>query len=135
MLTKEDKTYLNDTFATKKEMRKEISGVRTDTKSLKTDVADLKTDVADLKTDVVELKIDVAELKVDSKLMQQAIIRIEQRMDVSDTKSDKILTILQGFAGSVGDLEQENRFGAMTLRRHDVQIHELAIATDTTISE
>ena len=128
MLTKEDKTYLNDTFATKKEMRKEISGVRTDTKSL-------KTDVADLKTDVVELKIDVAELKVDSKLMQQAIIRIEQRMDVSDTKSDKILTILQGFAGSVGDLEQENRFGAMTLRRHDVQIHELAIATDTTISE
>ena len=53
----------------------------------------------------------------------------------SEEKLDKLMTMLDGFTGKVADLDQENKMGARTLRRHDVQIHELAMATSTTISE
>lgn len=50
-------------------------------------------------------------------------------------KLDHLMNTLDGFTGNVSDLNQENRMGAITLRRHDVQIHELATATCTAISE
>jgi hypothetical protein len=53
----------------------------------------------------------------------------------TEEKMDKVLTILDGFAGKVADLDQENKMGAITLRRHDTQIHELATATGTPITE
>lgn len=53
----------------------------------------------------------------------------------TEEKIDKVLNILDGFSGKVADLDQENKMGAITLRRHDTQIHELATATGTKISE
>ncbi|MDO8566644.1 MAG: hypothetical protein Q7R58_00640 [bacterium] len=53
----------------------------------------------------------------------------------TEEKVDKLLTFMDGFAGKVADLDQENKMGSITLRRHDTQIHELATATGTTISE
>ncbi|MBI4121280.1 MAG: hypothetical protein HY457_03425 [Parcubacteria group bacterium] len=53
----------------------------------------------------------------------------------TEEKIDKVLTVLDGFAGKVATIDQENKMGSVTLRRHDIQIHELAAATGTTISE
>lgn len=110
MLTKEDKSWFTGTFATK--------GV-----------------LANVATDVANLKVDVTELKIESSLLQRTVQRLEQGQERIEAKTDKILTIVQGFAGKVADLDQENKMGARTLRRHGIQIHELAQATGTTISE
>ncbi len=53
----------------------------------------------------------------------------------TEEKVDKMLVQLDKFTGNIANLDQENKFGAVTLRRHDIQIHELATATSTTISE
>ena len=82
-----------------------------------------------------EMKADIAELKVDSKLLQESMIRLEQKVEENVEMSRKVLTIVEGFAGKVADLNQENKMGSITLRRHDIQIHELATATGTAISE
>lgn len=52
----------------------------------------------------------------------------------TEEKVDKVLDILDGFSGKVSDLEQENKMGAVTLRRYGIQIEELAKATKTKIS-
>jgi outer membrane murein-binding lipoprotein Lpp len=109
-LTKEDKGFLHDTFAT-------------------------KADFAELKQDMSKLKQDVSELQVSSTLIQQAIQRIERNGENTEGKIDQILTIVQNLAGNIAGLEQENKMGAITLRRHDIQIHELAAATGTAISD
>ena len=116
------------------ELKTDVAGLKVDVAELKTDVAGLKVDVAELKTDVAGLKVDVAELKTDSRIIQETLIRMEQKMDDSIEFSHKNFTILEGLAGKVADLDQENKMGAITLRRHDVQIHELAAATGTTLS-
>lgn len=67
--------------------------------------------------------------------IEEKLVSIEESNIRTEEKLDKVLNILDGFAGKVADLDQENRMGAITLRRHDIQIHELATATDTTISE
>ena len=67
--------------------------------------------------------------------IEEKIVTIEEFKIRTEEVLDKVLNILDGFAGKVDDLDQENRMGAITLRRHDVQIHELATATGTTISE
>lgn len=74
--------------------------------------------------------IHLEKLNLDSRLdsIEASNVRTEEKID-------KVLTILDGFAGKVADLDQENKMGAITLRRHDTQIHELATATSTTISE
>ena len=53
----------------------------------------------------------------------------------TEKKLDKVLTIVEGFAGKVAELDQENKFGSVILQRHGVQIRELATATGTTLSE
>lgn len=110
MLTKEDKEFLTETFAT----NKELVGV---------------------KIDVANLQKDVTDLKVDSKLLQVSMIRLEKKVDKSSDLAQEVLTVVQGFAGKVADLDQENKMGSITLQRHDIQIHELATATGTTISD
>lgn len=109
------------------------------------------------------METDIKELKEDSKLLQGAVVHLEQRFDGLENRIDgveirlgnleqkfdgfeekmdesiglsrKVLTIVEGMAGRVADLEQENKMGAITLHRHDIQIHELAHATDTAITE
>ena len=65
------------------------------------------------------------------------LVRDELKGDISEIKElvTKTLNAVDKFSGKVADLEQENKMGAITLRRHDVQIHELATATGTTITE
>ncbi len=110
MFTAGDKKFLTENFATKKEL-----------KSLR-DGFDLLRHK--LTTSSIE-KLDLS-FRIDS--IEASSIRTEEKID-------KVLTILDGFAGKVADLNQENKFGAVTLQRHDVQIHELATATGTAISE
>ena len=93
-----------------------------------------KDELIGVKSDVAELKTDVAELKTDSRIIQETLIRMEQKMDDFIEFSHKKFAILEGLAGKVADLDQENKMGAITLRRHDAQIHELAAATGTTLS-
>ena len=78
---------------------------------------------------------DVTELKVESVLLQQTLQRLEQGMERIEGKTDKVLAMAEGLAGRVDTLDQENKMGSITLHRHDIQIHELATATGTTISE
>jgi hypothetical protein len=77
-------------------------------------------------------------------LVTSFVTRGEHNADVKELKeglsrveslSKKTLAIVEGLAGKVADLDQENKMGALTLRRHDIQIHELATATGTAISE
>ena len=49
--------------------------------------------------------------------------------------SKKTLAIVEGLAGKVADLDQENKMGARTLHRHGVQIKELAKATGAILSQ
>jgi hypothetical protein len=49
--------------------------------------------------------------------------------------SKKTLTIMEGLGGKVADLEQENKMGAVTTRRHGINIQELATATGTVLSK
>ncbi len=112
----------------------EASQMRVEEKvdSFDKDIIGLKTDID---KDIIGLKTDITELKVESSLLQQAVLRLEQGQDEIRSLVTKTLTTVQGFAGNVATLEQENKMGALTLRRHDIQIHELAHATRTTISE
>lgn len=68
-----------------------------------------------------EFRSDMAEIKEDLKDLKKNI--------------NKVLNAVDKFSGKVADLEQENKMGAITLRRHDVQIHELAAASGTAITE
>jgi len=98
------------------------------------DVTKLK-EVFATKDELAMVAVDVTELKVESSLLQQTVQRLEQGMERMEGKVDNVLNKLDKFTGNIADLDQENRMGAITLRRHDIQIHELAEATSTTISE
>ncbi len=52
-----------------------------------------------------------------------------------EKKVDKLLTKFDGFAGKLADLDQENKMGAITTRRHGIHIQELAKATGTALSK
>ncbi|MFZ3044163.1 MAG: hypothetical protein WA058_03630 [Minisyncoccia bacterium] len=67
--------------------------------------------------------------------IEEKLVSIEESNIRTEEKLDKVLNILDGFAGKVAELDQENKMGSIALRRHDIQIHELATATGTTISE
>ena len=77
-------------------------------------------------------------------LVTSFVTRGEFRPDMAEIKEDlkdlkkninKVLNAVDKSSGNMADLQQENKMGAITLRRHDIQIHELATATGTKISE
>ena len=105
MITDADITKLKEVFVTKEE----FFGVKSDVSDLKIDVSTLKSDVSTLKSDVSTLKSDVSDLKVDSSLIQQTLIRMEQKLDDSIEFSRKNFGSLEGLSGKVADLEQENK--------------------------
>ncbi|MFA6519830.1 MAG: hypothetical protein WCT41_03360 [Candidatus Paceibacterota bacterium] len=112
MLTPADKKFLSDKFATKADFR----AVKNDLKLLAT------------KKELTAVRVDVA-------ILNKKLIEINTIHSRTETKIDEVLTKLDKFVGNIADLEQENKMGARTLHRHDIQIHELATATGTTISE
>ena len=67
------------------------------------------------------------EYRTDMAGLEERYLRIE-------TKLDKLIIIGEGNAGNIADLQQENKMGAVTLRRYGIQIEELATATKTKIS-
>lgn len=77
-------------------------------------------------------------------VIENFVIRGEYRPDIAEIKGDlqdikknldKVLNAVDKSSGNMVDLQQENKMGSITLRRHDVQIHEIATATGTTITE
>lgn len=76
---------------------------------------------------VVDNFVTSGEFRSEMKDMKDSLARIEKL-------ASKTLDIAEGFAGKIDDLEQENRMGAITLRRHGVNIQELADATGTKLS-
>lgn len=157
MLTKEDKGWITEQLAKELNpvcdsvdlLRKKVPDINldklhSDTRLNAIEASQMrveeKVDSFDKEMGSLEGKFDsldknVTELQVDSKLLQQAIFRLEQGQDEIRSLASQTLTVAQGLAGNIADLEQENRMGAITLRRHDIQIHELAHVTGTTISE
>jgi len=110
MLTKDDKKFLTENFATKKE----LMAIR--------DGFDL------LRNKTMFSSLEKFNVKSEIEAMRASDIRTEEKID-------KVLNILDGFSGKVADLEQENKMGAITLRRYGIQIEELAKATKTKISK
>jgi len=92
MLTKGDKKFLTENFATKKE----LSAMRDGFDLLRNKIAMSSLEKFDFKS------------RVD--LLEASSVRTEEKVD-------KILNILDGFSGKVADLEQENKMGAITLHR------------------
>lgn len=108
MLTKEDKSWITEQLANG------LKPVR---------------DSVDL------LRGKISNLSLEKFSLDSRVNSIEASNIRTEEKVDRILNILDGFAGKVADLDQENKMGARTLHRHGIQIHELAQATGTTISE
>ncbi len=108
MLTPTDKKWIEE------KLTKEIKPVRDSVDLLRGKIGDIHFEKFNLDS------------RIDS--IEASNIRTEEKID-------KVLNILDGFAGKVANLEQENKFGSVILNRHDIQIHELATATGTTISE
>ncbi|MEK7145001.1 MAG: hypothetical protein AAB794_04085 [Patescibacteria group bacterium] len=143
MLTKDDKNWIEEKLA------KEVKPLRDSVDLLRKKVSETSFDKLHSDTRLnaieasqmrVEEKVDsfdkdITELKVDSKLLQQAILRFERGQDEIHSLASQTLGIVEGLSGKVAGLDQENKMGSITLRRHDVQIHELAKATGTTISD
>lgn len=110
MFTPADKKFLTETFATKKDLKEVRDSVDLSRQKLTT-------------------------LSLERFGLESRLSAIEASTFRNEEKSDRILNILDGFTGKVADLDQENKMGTITLRRHDVQIHELAKTTGTTLSE
>lgn len=131
MLTKDDKNWIEEKLV------KEVKPLRDSVDLLRKKVSDTSFDKlhSDMRLNTIEASQIRVEEKVDSKLLQQAILRFEQGQDEIHSLASQTLDIVEGLAGKVATLDQENKMGSITLRRHDIQIHELAKATGTTISD
>lgn len=110
MFTKDDKKFLTENFATKKE----LSAMR--------DGFDL------LRNRLTTSTLEKFNIKAEIEALRASGIRSEEMLQ-------KLLTIADGNAGNIADLQQENKMGAITTRRHGINIQELAKATGTAISK
>ncbi|MBI2025173.1 hypothetical protein HYT04_00075 [Candidatus Kaiserbacteria bacterium] len=110
MLTKDDKKFLTENFGTKKE----VGAIR--------DGLDI------LRNKLTMSSLEKFDFKSEVEAMRASDIRTEEKID-------KLITIMDGYAGKIAELDQENKMGARTLHRHGVQIQELAKATGTALSE
>jgi len=81
------------------------------------------------------LRGKISSINIDKLNLDMRLDSLEASNIRTEEKIDRVLNILDGFAGKVADLDQENKMGARTLRRRDVQIQELAKATGTALSD
>lgn len=110
MLTPADKKFLKEQFASKAELR------------------DVRDGIDLLRKKVIESSLEKLTIDAHLRSLEASVFRNEE-------KSDKILGILDGFTGRIAGLDQENKMGAITLRRHGIQIQQLAKTTGTKISQ
>ena len=80
-----------------KNVKDDVSELKSDMVEVKADIVSLKSDVAELKSDMVEVKADVAELKSDM---------VEVKADVAELKSDmvEVKADISGLKGNVAEL-------------------------------
>lgn len=121
MLTPADKKFLMDAFANHKNWAEE-------TFSSKKELKEVRDGVDLLRSKITTSSIEKFDFKFRLDSIEASSFRTEEKID-------RLITIGDGNAGNIADLQQENKMGALTLRRHDIQIHELATATGTAISE
>lgn len=67
--------------------------------------------------------------------LESRLDSIEASTIRTEEKIDKLITIADGNTGNIVDLQQENKMGAAPLRRHGIQIQQLAKTTGTKISQ
>ncbi|MDE1919338.1 MAG: hypothetical protein KGH56_01430 [Patescibacteria group bacterium] len=120
MLTPADKKFLKDAFADHKKWVDE-------TFSTKKEVREVRDSI-----DLARQKLTTLSLEKFS--FESRLSSIEASSFRTEEKIDKLIAIGDGNAGNIADLQQENKMGAVTLRRHSIQIEELAKATKTKIS-
>src|SRR3989344_9272706 len=116
MLTKDDKKWIQtnsvskewllENFATKKELKELRDGF---------DLLRNKTIISTLEKFNIKGEIDA---------IRASTIRTEEKID-------KLITIADGNAGNIADLQQENKMGAITTRRHGINIEHLAKVAGT----
>ncbi len=101
----------------------------------KTDKKWIEENIKPVRDSIDLLRGKISTARFDTFNTESRLNSIEASNIRTEEKIDKVLTILDGFAGKVADLDQENKMGARTLHRHGIQIHELAQATHTKISK
>ncbi len=101
MLTAGDKKWLQDTFATKKEL------------------SNLRDSVDLLRDRVTNSSLEKLDMKEEIRSLRAASVRTEEKID-------KVLTILDKQSGRLDTLEQETKIGSVTFARHAHHLQVLA---------
>ncbi len=76
---------------------------------------------------IIESFVTRGEFRNDMHEVKEGISRVEVTVN-------KVLAVVEGLAGKIDVLDQENKMGSITLSRHEKHIQELATATETTLS-
>lgn len=118
MLSQGDKDWIKGTFATKDDLGAFAT----------------KVDFQALKTDIEGITTNVAVLAADMSFVKTEVVRMRERAEHIEILADRMVTSADRLACRFQSIEQENKMGARTLRRHSVNIEELAKATSTKIS-
>ena len=121
MFTATDKKFLEDAFAAHKKWAEGTFETKKESGALR-DSFDL------LRNRIVTSHVEKFDIVSEMQAIRASNIRMEDKFDA-------LMTTLDGYAGKVADIDQENKFGAVILHRHDVQIHELSLGTGVAVSD
>ena len=114
-----------------KNVKDDVSGLKSDMVDVKADIVSLKSDVAELKSDMVEVKADVAELKSDMVEVKADISGLKGNVAELYNKTD-ILRMRQDITNrKLDDLLWEVRSSRREICR---DIHHLKDVTETLVA-
>ena len=114
-----------------KNVKDDVSGLKSDMVEVKADIVSLKSDVAELKSDMVEVKADVAELKSDMVEVKADISGLKENVAELYNKTD-ILRMRQDITNrKLDDLLWEVRSSRREICR---DIHHLKDVTETLVA-
>ena len=114
-----------------KNVKDDVSGLKSDMVEVKADIVSLKSDVAELKSDMVEVKADVAELKSDMVEVKGDVSGLKENVAELYNKTD-ILRMRQDITNrKLDDLLWEVRSSRREICR---DIHHLKDVTETLVA-
>ncbi len=114
-----------------KNVKDDVSGLKSDMVEVKADIVSLKSDVAELKSDMVEVKADVAELKSDMVEVKADVSGLKENVAELYNKTD-ILRMRQDITNrKLDDLLWEVRSSRREICR---DIHHLKDVTETLVA-
>ncbi|MBU6321771.1 MAG: hypothetical protein KGI78_02895 [Patescibacteria group bacterium] len=128
MLDALDKKWIEETFATKKDL-----GAFATKKDLEAFATKKDLEAFASKKDFDVLKSDVATLAADMSHVRGRMDEMAGHAVHMETLASRMVESADKLGGRLDALEQENKIGAETLRRHTVQIEALATAAGTTL--